>query len=183
MEDQRPAPESRALFHAKTKKRDLDRARAKTRINIGTNFRRWRELRARIGLKTDVEVALFLLSKYENHATISAVSSATLSDREGFFMPGISDIDERTLSADEVDITTLSIHDVEEDIGNLQNNVIYWTDETCLSSHETEECLDSDEEADKKWADDASDEDYIPPPHVRVVPGVNASGVGTRSQL
>ena len=45
------------------KKKELDRARNKTRINIGASFRRWRELQILQGLKSDAELAALLLDK------------------------------------------------------------------------------------------------------------------------
>uniref|UniRef100_A0A8C5HCX0 Uncharacterized protein n=1 Tax=Gouania willdenowi TaxID=441366 RepID=A0A8C5HCX0_GOUWI len=44
-----------------SKKKKLDRARDKSRINIGVDFQRWRELRDLEGLKTYAELATFLL--------------------------------------------------------------------------------------------------------------------------
>lgn len=46
-------------------KRECDRALAKTRINIGRAFERWRELRSLNGFKTDAETAFFLLDRYD----------------------------------------------------------------------------------------------------------------------
>ncbi|XP_036969071.1 uncharacterized protein LOC119027742 isoform X1 [Acanthopagrus latus] len=46
------------------KKKELDRARNKTRINIGASFRRWRELQILQGLKSDAELAALLLDNY-----------------------------------------------------------------------------------------------------------------------
>ncbi|XP_028299208.1 uncharacterized protein LOC114461402 [Gouania willdenowi] len=51
----------------KAKKKVLDRARDKSRINIGVDFQRWRELRDLKGLKTDAELATFLLDGYEKN--------------------------------------------------------------------------------------------------------------------
>lgn len=45
------------------KKKELVRARDKTRLNIGAAFLRWRELRNRKGFKTDPELATFLLNR------------------------------------------------------------------------------------------------------------------------
>lgn len=45
------------------KKRECNRAHAKTRINIGRAFERWRELRDLKVFKTDAETALFLLDR------------------------------------------------------------------------------------------------------------------------
>lgn len=43
------------------KKRVYESARSKTRLNIGVAFERWRDLRQLKGMKTDAELALFLL--------------------------------------------------------------------------------------------------------------------------
>ncbi|XP_008294770.1 uncharacterized protein LOC103368241 [Stegastes partitus] len=48
----------------KQKKKHYDQSRAKTRINIGEAFQRWRDLRELKGMKTDAEVAVFLLDSY-----------------------------------------------------------------------------------------------------------------------
>lgn len=47
---------------AMTKKR-LEQQRAKTRVNIGAAFPRWRQLRESKCLKTDAMVAVFLLDR------------------------------------------------------------------------------------------------------------------------
>lgn len=43
------------------KKRVYESARSKTRIYIGVAFERWRDLRQLKGMKTDAELAMFLL--------------------------------------------------------------------------------------------------------------------------
>uniref|UniRef100_A0A8C1VA40 Uncharacterized protein n=1 Tax=Cyprinus carpio TaxID=7962 RepID=A0A8C1VA40_CYPCA len=45
------------------KKKGYDHERAKTRVNIGAAFQRWRELKEREGLESDAEVAFFLLDR------------------------------------------------------------------------------------------------------------------------
>jgi len=44
-------------------KKEGDRARNKTRINIGSAFERWRVLRELIGFRLDAELATFLLDR------------------------------------------------------------------------------------------------------------------------
>uniref|UniRef100_A0A671KRQ9 Uncharacterized protein n=1 Tax=Sinocyclocheilus anshuiensis TaxID=1608454 RepID=A0A671KRQ9_9TELE len=44
-------------------KKAYDKARSRTRVNIGSAFQRWRELKEREGLRSDTEVALFLLDR------------------------------------------------------------------------------------------------------------------------
>ncbi|XP_059196538.1 uncharacterized protein LOC131977318 [Centropristis striata] len=46
------------------KKKECDRARNKTRINIGAAFPRWRELQELKGFKNDAQLATFLLDSY-----------------------------------------------------------------------------------------------------------------------
>ncbi len=48
----------------KKAKRDSDRASAKTPVNFGLSFNRWRELRDLKGFRTDPELSLFLLDRY-----------------------------------------------------------------------------------------------------------------------
>ena len=61
-----PAKRKRKKLNEEQKKakRDSDRVRAKTRVNLGRSFKRWRELRDSGGFKTDAELALFLLDRY-----------------------------------------------------------------------------------------------------------------------
>ena len=56
-------PKRKRSEASKLKKKSYDQERAKTRVNIGVAFRRWRELRELKGLKTDLEVAVFLLDR------------------------------------------------------------------------------------------------------------------------
>ncbi|XP_030281704.1 uncharacterized protein LOC115586642 isoform X3 [Sparus aurata] len=51
----------KSIEEKQCKKKELDRARNKTRINIGASFRRWRELQILQGLKSDAELAALLL--------------------------------------------------------------------------------------------------------------------------
>lgn len=44
-------------------KKALDKVRGQSRVNIGVAFQRWRQLRDLRGLKSDAEVALFLLDR------------------------------------------------------------------------------------------------------------------------
>ncbi|KAM4615254.1 uncharacterized protein ACJ7VT_010431 [Polymixia lowei] len=45
-------------------KKELNRARDQTRVNIGEAHQRWRELRLLKGFKSDAQLALFLLDRY-----------------------------------------------------------------------------------------------------------------------
>lgn len=46
-----------------TKKRNRDRRRAKSRVYIGVAFPRWKAFMSDAGLRTDAEVACFLLDR------------------------------------------------------------------------------------------------------------------------
>lgn len=56
-------PKRRRSEEQKLKKKGYDQARAKSRVNIGEAFQRWRDLRELEGMKTDAEVALCLLDR------------------------------------------------------------------------------------------------------------------------
>ncbi|KAJ8254970.1 hypothetical protein GJAV_G00199450, partial [Gymnothorax javanicus] len=47
----------------KAQKKELDKVRDETRVNIGVAFQRWREFLDLEGLKTDAELATFLLDR------------------------------------------------------------------------------------------------------------------------
>ncbi|XP_078025873.1 uncharacterized protein LOC144464117 [Epinephelus lanceolatus] len=52
-------------------KKRLNKKRDQTRVYIGKAFSRWRQLRERYGLKSDEEVAMFLLDSYDQHCLTS----------------------------------------------------------------------------------------------------------------
>ncbi|KAF4088920.1 hypothetical protein AMELA_G00060220 [Ameiurus melas] len=56
--------------------RESDRARAKTRINLGMAFESWRQLRDLKGLKTNAEMAFFLLESFSNVTSLPAAARA-----------------------------------------------------------------------------------------------------------
>ncbi|XP_071398690.1 uncharacterized protein [Centroberyx affinis] len=56
---------------AKKAKRESDRNRGKTRVNLGRAFTLWRQLRDLRGFKTDIQLASFLLDYYEKDPTNS----------------------------------------------------------------------------------------------------------------
>ncbi|XP_023137873.1 uncharacterized protein si:ch211-40k21.5 [Amphiprion ocellaris] len=62
----------------KLKKTGYDQSRAKTRINIGEAFQRWRDLRELKGMKTDAEVAVFLLDSYLQTKSESRLQRSSL---------------------------------------------------------------------------------------------------------
>ncbi|CAM4572884.1 unnamed protein product [Leuciscus chuanchicus] len=55
-------------------KRASDKARSKTRVNLGLAFVRWRQMKFAFGLKSDAELATFLLDRYEKGPSTSTPS-------------------------------------------------------------------------------------------------------------
>jgi hypothetical protein len=53
----------KTLVERTATKREAERARNKTRVNIGVAYERWRELRDRRNLKSDAEIATFLIDR------------------------------------------------------------------------------------------------------------------------
>ncbi|XP_048838462.1 uncharacterized protein hnrnpul1l isoform X1 [Brienomyrus brachyistius] len=106
-------PKGRRSAAQKFKKKFLDEARAKSRVNIGEAFERWRDLRELKGMKTDEEVALFLLDSYEKVSWTSIPLKHELigpleppSDRgDAFSVPGIQELD--SSNSQETDIQHL----------------------------------------------------------------------------
>ncbi|XP_077065225.1 uncharacterized protein LOC143716740 isoform X4 [Siphateles boraxobius] len=92
-----PAKRPKIRFSAeevRERKKAVDRARDRTRINIGRAFTEWRELRESEACKTDVDLAFLLMQFYEKTATSTplvhgftspppAAVSTILSDRKG----------------------------------------------------------------------------------------------------
>lgn len=46
------------------RKREKDRLRQKNRVNIGVAYSRWKALKVEKGMKSDAEVACYLLDRY-----------------------------------------------------------------------------------------------------------------------
>nr|XP_046265223.1 uncharacterized protein LOC124069804 isoform X2 [Scatophagus argus] len=55
------APKKRQYSEAK---RQADKARSKTRVNLGLAFSRWREMKQSLGMRSDAEFAFFLMDSY-----------------------------------------------------------------------------------------------------------------------
>ncbi|XP_016521480.1 uncharacterized protein LOC103130530 [Poecilia formosa] len=168
-----PAQQTRRGRRKKSKdekqaqKKELDRARNKTRINIGAAFLRWRELLYLKRFKSDAELATFLLDKCEVGAL---TSSATTSHRTAL------SCSVRSSSSD--CISSLDTHDDinESDFNHIQNCVIDWAgDWTRAPQDDTGDVSASEEEnsmGEGSYHDDTDDEeeeeeDYMPPLCVR----------------
>ncbi|XP_061580826.1 uncharacterized protein LOC133446766 [Cololabis saira] len=158
---------------AKKRKRESNKLNARTRINIGPAFTRWRELKDEEGCPTDGDLALLLLDYYQKKEVtstphkqhplqpiVSSITEESDRDRGEFQMEGVQMMEKRA-EAEEVCVLEASIHS--------------------LSIVEEEEHQDSpDEDAvndprnsyiemDENWKDprfcedgDSSDEEYAP---------------------
>ncbi|KAJ8249131.1 hypothetical protein GJAV_G00231500 [Gymnothorax javanicus] len=56
-------PKKRRSNKCMSRKKERDRSYAKSRINIGKAYQRWREFRELNGFNSDAQVALFLLDR------------------------------------------------------------------------------------------------------------------------
>ncbi|XP_029967230.1 uncharacterized protein LOC115402807 isoform X3 [Salarias fasciatus] len=65
----------KTLAQKKEYKKEEDRARNRTRINVGTAFERWRTLRDLNGFKSDAELATFLLERGNISSPAATVTS------------------------------------------------------------------------------------------------------------
>uniref|UniRef100_A0A673BLX5 Uncharacterized protein n=1 Tax=Sphaeramia orbicularis TaxID=375764 RepID=A0A673BLX5_9TELE len=59
-----PAVYSRTLSTRLEAQRQVDKAGSKMRMKLGLAFTRWRALKRTVGMKSDAELACFLLGKY-----------------------------------------------------------------------------------------------------------------------
>ncbi|XP_076590535.1 uncharacterized protein LOC143322950 [Chaetodon auriga] len=130
-----------------TKKKELDRARDKTRINIGVAFHEWRELRVLKGFKTDSELATFLLDSYRNQWK-SQVSASVPTDQDQHLTGG-SGVTPEIQQASTADDTHGSSTGVAE--------IVAVIDDESDAMDETEESGDQ--------GDMDSDEDWKPAKH------------------
>ncbi|XP_060908901.1 uncharacterized protein LOC132985721 isoform X2 [Labrus mixtus] len=72
------AKRTKTLAEKKALKEALNKKRDQTRVNIGDSFQRWRQLRESELLKSDAEVARFLLDRYLQTKSLSQPDSLTL---------------------------------------------------------------------------------------------------------
>ncbi|XP_065133775.1 uncharacterized protein [Paramisgurnus dabryanus] len=135
-------------------KQALDKARGQTRVNIGGAFERWRQLRELKGLKSDAEVAVFLLNSYEMDLStstpakhrlmrpppppVSSIVAESLSDRDDdFSVAGVEELniscpEETALQQLDASMSSLDISiDVvdADDFNDIRNSIIDWEDE------------------------------------------------------
>ncbi|KAL0973572.1 hypothetical protein UPYG_G00206280 [Umbra pygmaea] len=170
----RSSKKRKTLFESAKNKKDLDKARNQTRVNIGVAFQRWRNLRDSKMLKSDAIVALFLLDSYEKQTStstpsksgfkrlpappVSTIVSESLSDRDDDFIMSSLDLNADVIS--------------ENEYNHIQNSIIDWEDDTWCPDKEADS-VSSLEEDETKEVDtdfkDSEDEDYMPRICVRYV--------------
>ncbi|KAJ8271057.1 hypothetical protein GJAV_G00122270 [Gymnothorax javanicus] len=175
-------------------KRELTRARDKTRISIGSAFQRWRELRDLKGFRNDAELAVFLLDTYQAGSlattptkrrkitertgprpALSCTGDESLSESDddlALESPGFSEAEETTVQVLDTSTSALDIHDnIEWDFNHIRNSVIDWAEGSTWSPGEaTGDVLASEDketlEEDPVF-DDSDDKDHVPPFRVR----------------
>ncbi|XP_059917444.1 uncharacterized protein LOC132464840 [Gadus macrocephalus] len=143
----------KTLVERTATKREAERARNKTRVNIGVAYERWRELRDLRNLKSDAEMATFLIDSYEN--LTSPTSSTPCKRRRNLPLPPASSIHSETLldraddflDAEDVEDTNPAttfqsmdtsispqVNDIEviteEEFNDIRNSTIGWADNT-----------------------------------------------------
>ncbi|XP_035480869.2 uncharacterized protein si:ch211-40k21.5 [Scophthalmus maximus] len=72
----------KTVYETASKKRRLDNQRAKTRVNVGVAFQRWRRLMEEQGLKNDAMVAEFLLDSF-NWEEVTGLPAQETEDETG----------------------------------------------------------------------------------------------------
>ncbi|XP_054591657.2 uncharacterized protein [Nothobranchius furzeri] len=177
-------------FKSPSSKVVVRRLRQLSRINIGDCFKRWRDFRDLHGLKTDEELAKYLL---DSHQSKYEASTSTPLKRQLFIsptpVPALSSIhgesSERDVNLEEVmeqgetkkegssqmlSCVGIEANIDEEEFNNIQNSVIDSSDDTWSPNREPE--VDSSSEEDKtiemdSGTDDSGDEDYTPYTHIR----------------
>ncbi|TMS21913.1 hypothetical protein E3U43_012178, partial [Larimichthys crocea] len=120
-----PDPPSLKRRKLQEVKRNRDRRRQKTRVNIGVAFSRWKSLMREKCFQNDSEVACFLLHSYEKGNLFPAAARRvpTIGDLSG------SDSDEHvTAEAAEAPIIEQSLHDTSR-VKDMADSVIDWAED------------------------------------------------------
>ncbi|XP_022066748.1 zinc finger protein 260-like isoform X1 [Acanthochromis polyacanthus] len=154
-------------------KKESDRAR--TRINIGGAFPRWRKLRDLKGFKTDADFASFLLDRYQSDFLATILTPTKHSgDDEGM---GFSEVNEIAVEVLDTSPSSPDMRDdiSEDDFSHIQNSVIDWTEDKTWAPVEDLGDISTSEDGqtteEDGYNDDSDDEDYIPPSCVRTGTG------------
>ncbi|XP_078031991.1 uncharacterized protein LOC117254656 isoform X1 [Epinephelus lanceolatus] len=98
-------------------KKALDKARGQTRVTIGAAFERWRQLKKLKGLKSDVEVAVFLLDSYAKYSMMMASAGTCRQKPAAPSRPG------RVAAASFVEMEVTIEEEVEEESNSVKNRL------------------------------------------------------------
>ncbi|XP_033478928.1 uncharacterized protein LOC117254656 isoform X3 [Epinephelus lanceolatus] len=98
-------------------RRIWDKKRAKSRINIGVAFPRWRELRENLGLQFDADLACFLLDSYAKYSMMMASAGTCRQKPAAPSRPG------RVAAASFVEMEVTIEEEVEEESNSVKNRL------------------------------------------------------------
>ncbi|XP_049450602.1 uncharacterized protein LOC125899956 [Epinephelus fuscoguttatus] len=98
-------------------KKALDKARGQTRVAIGAAFERWRQLKKLKGLKSDVEVAIFLLDSYAKYSMMMASTGTCRQKLAAPSRPG------RVAAASFVEMEVTIEEEVEEESNSVKSRL------------------------------------------------------------
>lgn len=157
---------------------ESDRRRARTRVNIGAAFNKWRELRTELGIKLDAQLASFLLKSYEKTIVALSKGPSTSTPHHAFTAAStnVLGIEHPPSSvtageSDRDDFLVAGVEPLGEDEGLEQL-------EQSIKSIELQDCSIDDKEAtnlessviefEGHLESDPYDSDYVPPISLRV---------------
>ncbi|CAL8383573.1 unnamed protein product [Arctogadus glacialis] len=184
-----PRGENKSLAEKATRKKELDTARGKRRVNIGSAFEQWRQLmKLQPELKSDEMVAEFLLESYGNTTStpvkrgfkrpppppLSTIAESFSEREEDFSVYGVEGLDscsaETSLLTIQASVTSADerLGDINEDAFNdITNSIIdYDEDEYDPSWHpdmeaQSELLLEEDTVEEDSDCNDSDDPDYV----------------------
>ncbi|KAG5280138.1 hypothetical protein AALO_G00085400 [Alosa alosa] len=174
--------QSMALSPPKKKTRHISKRlfdKTRNRVDIGGAFLRWRRLRQTKNIKSDAELAIFLLDSYEGPSTSTpskAQWTKSVAPALSSICPSDGDLSceslERESTLDAPEALEQSLHNMnvqsephmmdESEFNDLRNSVIDWgTDEEDDENHDKD---DNSHDED----DNSQDEDYVPHISIRI---------------
>ncbi|CAJ1053906.1 zinc finger protein 391-like [Xyrichtys novacula] len=182
---------SKSLASKQQRKEESDEGRNKSRVLIGKECLRWRELLDKIGLKFDNELAILLLDGYESNKVRSTPSKNRYSDRmtnpepSGDWTASLSDQDDDS-------VIWVGEQDMSKNEDTSPQELAESTDladEACCPDEETESVPSMEEEEEEEeergevgWDDD-SGSDYEPPFYVRISSAIHTKTCHTQGEL
>ncbi|CAJ1053684.1 uncharacterized protein LOC108875766 isoform X1 [Xyrichtys novacula] len=144
----------------KRAKKERDRVRTKTRVNLGKSFAKWRELRDSKGFKSDPEFAQFLLDRYyqknppKNQLDTPVVKKKSAAESRGSVYyecqvtVGSVSEDEQTLSACSSPLSSDKEMESEEGDGKMRSPV----ESTPTIKSEIKEEIEIKKESDEEFS-------------------------------